>query len=115
MADPSGGAPLALLDLALGVTVAGSTRLARTVAAASRALAPTASLSAELARSLATELRRGIPGRLVAEGQAARAAAASGGKDLLGSAVRRLLDAVLDLVDLTELVERRVDLDRLAR
>ncbi len=114
MAEQSGGASLAFLDLALGVTVAGSTRLARTVAAASRVLVPTASLSAELARLLTTELRRGVPGRLVAEGQAARAAAASGGKDLLGSAIRRLFDAVLDRLDLTELVERRVDLDRLA-
>jgi hypothetical protein len=112
VANPNSSVPLTLVDLAVGIAAGGSARLARQGSAALRVLAPAGRVPGLLAGSVADRVRRG---RLHAEGEAARAAAVAAGRRLFGTVVRQVLDAVLDQVDMTGLVERRLDLDRLVR
>ena len=112
MADSNSGVPLTFADLAVGIAVGSSAGLARHGSAALRVLAPAGRVPVRLVVSVAD--RVGL-GRLHADSRAARAAALTAARDLFGTVVRGVLDAVLDQVDLTGLVEQRVDLDRIAR
>jgi hypothetical protein len=67
-----------------------------------------------LAAPPAGRLPRGLASRLVASGQRRRSAAQAAVLRRLQGLVPPVVDAVLDQIDLTELVVRRVDLDRVA-
>ena len=115
MAERSRDVSLALLDVAIGTAVSGLGGLARGRDAVSRLAAPVTGPATRAARTVADRLPAVLDGPLRAGGQAQRAAARTVVESWLGYLVPRLVEAVLDRLDLTELVVRRVDLDRVAR
>jgi len=115
MAERNTEIPLVILDLAIGAAAAGLGGLARGRDAASRLASPVTSVARRTVRWAGGGGAVGIVRRLRDTGYATRAAAGEAVRDRLLSAIPRLLDAVLDQVDLTDLVERRVDLDELVR
>jgi len=115
MAERSRDVPLALLDVAIGTAVSGLGGLARGRNVVSRLAAPVTGPAARAARTVADRLPDVLDGPLRAGGQAQRAAARAVLAGWLGYLVPRLVEAVLDRLDLTELVVRRVDLDRVAQ
>jgi hypothetical protein len=110
MAERSRDVPLVLLDVAIGAATTGLGGLARGRDAMSRLAAPVTGPAGRAARTVANHL----DGQVRARGQAQRAAARTVAESWLGYLVPRLVAAVLDRLDLTELVIRRVDLDRVA-
>ena len=114
MAERSRDVPLALLDVAIGTAVSGLGGLARGRNVVSRLAAPVTGPAARAARTVADRLPDVLDGPLRAGGQAQRAAARAVLAGWLGYLVPRLVEAVLDRLDLTELVMSRVDLDRIA-
>jgi hypothetical protein len=115
MAERNTEIPLVILDVAIGAAAAGLGGLGRGRDAASRLASPVTSLARRTVRWAGGSEAAGIARRLRDTGYAARTAAGEAVRDRLLSAVPRLLDALLDQVDLTDLVERRVDLDDLVR
>ena len=114
MAERSREVPLVLLDVAIGTAVSGLGGLARGRRAVSRLAAPVTGPAAWAARAVGDRLPAVLDGPLRATGQARRAAARATAESWLGYLVPRLVAAVLDRLDLTELVVQRVDLDRVA-
>ena len=110
MAERSRDVPLVLVDLAIGTTMTGLGGLARAGEVVSRLAAPVTRPAAQAARTVADRL----DGEVRSRGQAQRAAAVETVERWLGFLVPRLVGAVLDRLDLTELVIQRVDLDRVA-
>jgi hypothetical protein len=115
MAERSRDVPLVLLDVAIGTAVNGLGGLARGRRAVSRLAAPVTRPAARAARTVADRLPAALDGPRRASGQAQRAAAGAIAESWLGYLVPRLVAAVLDRLDLTELVIQRVDLDRVAQ
>jgi hypothetical protein len=115
MVERSRDVPLALLDVAIGTAVSGLGGLARGRDVVSRLAAPVTGPATRAARTVADRLPAVLDGPLRAGGQAQRAAARTVVEGWLGYLVPRLVEAVLDRLDLTELVVRRVDLDRVAQ
>jgi hypothetical protein len=115
MAARSKDVPLAMLDVAIGTAVSALGGLARGRDAVSRLAAPVTGTASRAARTVADRLPSVLDGPLQARGQAQRAAARAAIESWLGYLLPRFVDAVLDRLDLTELVVRRVDLDRVAR
>jgi hypothetical protein len=115
MAEPSRDVPLVLLDLAIGAAVSGLGGLARGRVAVSRLAAPVTGTAARAARTVAERLPDLPDGPVRSRGRAQRAAVRAAVESWLGYVVPRLVEAVLDRLDLTELVVQRVDLDRVAR
>jgi hypothetical protein len=115
MAERSRDVPLVLLDVAIGTAVTGLGGLARGRDAVTRLAAPVAGPLARAARTVAGRLPAVPDGPLRARGQAQRDAVEGVVEGWLGYLVPRLVAAVLDRLDLTELVIRRVDLDRVAQ
>ena len=115
MAERNRDVPLVLLDVAIGTAVSGLGGLARGRDAVSRLAAPVARPAARAVRTVADRLPAVLDGPLQARGQAQRAAVRTVAESWLGYVVPRLVAAVLDRLDLTELVIRRVDLDRVAQ
>jgi len=111
MAERTTELPLALLDVAVGTAVAALRATARPRAV----LSGLAGSATGVARAVAGGLPGGLADRLRAGGQEQRAAARTALEMRLRAAVPRLVEAVLDRLDLTELVLRRVDLDRVAQ
>ena len=110
MADGGQASALAVVDLTAGAVVT-TARLARRAASLSARWAPPLLVDAGRAgASLASQLVGDVPDRLRAQGAATRTTL----EERLLALVRPVLDLVLDQIDLTELVERRVDLDRVA-
>jgi hypothetical protein len=114
MAERSRQVPLVLLDVAIGTAASGLGRLARGRDAVSRLAAPVTAPAAWAVRAVAGRLPAALDGPLRASGQAQRAAARAAVASVLAYLVPRLVGAVLDRLDLTELVVSRVDLDRVA-
>ncbi len=81
----------------------------------SRLAAPVTGPAARAARTVADRLPDVLDGPLRAAGEAQRTAARAVVESWLGYLLPRLVGAVLDRLDLTELVVSRVDLDRVAR
>jgi hypothetical protein len=115
MAERSRDVPLVLLDVAIGTAVSGLAGLARGRDAVSRLAAPVTGPAARAARTVADRLPDVLDGPLRAAGEAQRTAARAVVESWLGYLLPRLVGAVLDRLDLTELVVSRVDLDRVAR
>jgi hypothetical protein len=115
MAQPSRDVPLVLLDVAIGTAASGLGGLARGRRAVSRVAAPVTRPAAWAVRTVADRVPAVFDGPLRASGQAQRAAARAASGSWLGYLVPRLVAAVLDRLDLTELVIQRVDLDRVAQ
>ena len=115
MAERSRDVPLVLLDVAIGTAATGLGGLARGRDVVSRLAAPVTGPAARAARTVADRLPAVLDGPLRVSGQAQRAAARAAAESWLGYLVPRLVEAVLDRLDLTELVIRRVDLDRVAQ
>ena len=115
MAERSRDVPLILLDVAIGTAASGLGGLARGRDAVTRLAAPVAGPAARAARTVADRLPAVLDGPLRARGQIQRAAARAAVESWLGYLVPRLVGAVLDRLDLTELVVSRVDLDRVAQ
>jgi hypothetical protein len=115
MAERSRDVPLVLLDVAIGTAVTGLGGLARGRDAVTRLAAPVAGPVARAARTVAGRLPTVPDGPLRARGQAQRDAVQAVVEGWLGYLVPRLVAVVLDRLDLTELVIRRVDLDRVAQ
>ena len=115
MAERSRDVPLVLLDVAIGTAASGLGGLARGRRAVSRVAAPVTRPAAWAVRTVADRVPAVFDGPLRASGQAQRAAARAASESWLGYLVPRLVAAVLDRLDLTELVTRRVDLDRVAQ
>ena len=115
MAERSRDVPLVLLDLGIGAAVIGLGGLSRGRDAVSRFAAPVTGTAARAARTFAGRLPGLSDGPVRARGQAQRDAARAAVESWLGQVVPRLLEAVLDRLDLTDLVVRRVDLDQVAR
>ncbi|MGZ4651201.1 MAG: hypothetical protein ACXV3A_11790 [Kineosporiaceae bacterium] len=106
----NGGQALAVVDLTAGALVT-TARLARRAASLSARWAPPLLVDAGRAgASLVSQLVGDVPDRLRAQGAATRTTL----EERLLALIRPVLDLVLDQIDLTELVERRVDLDRVA-
>jgi hypothetical protein len=80
-----------------------------------RLAVPAASVAARAEQAAASRLPRGFASRLAASGQRQRIRAQDAVLRRLEGLVPRVVDVVLDQIDLTELVVRRVDLDRVAR
>src|SRR5215207_1170087 len=114
VANRGTGVPLVLLDVAIGVAAAGLSEFERrrdeVRARAGAATAP----AQEALRRGAERLRPDQVRRLRVRGRARRLAVEAAVQQRLSRTVPRVLDGVLDQVDLTALVERRLDLDRLA-
>jgi hypothetical protein len=116
----SGAAAFApLVDLAVGTAEAGIRGLARGTGVATRLAARPVRAASNAQRTATRRLaaRRvsaDSVGRLRESGQALRTKAQAAALRRVRVLVPLLLDAVLDQVDLTELVVRRVDLDRVA-
>ena len=115
MAERSRDVPLVLLDVAIGTAASGLGGLARGGRAVSRVAAPVTRPAAWAVRTVADRVPAVFDGPLRVSGQAHRAAARAASGSWLGYLVPRLVAAVLDRLDLTELVIRRVDLDRVAQ
>ena len=115
MAERSRDVPLVLLDVAIGTAASGLGGLARGRRAVSRVAAPVTRPAAWAVRTVADRVPAVFDGPLRVSGQAHRAAARAASGSWLGYLVPRLVAAVLDRLDLTELVTRRVDLDRVAQ
>jgi hypothetical protein len=115
MPERSRDVPLVLLDLAIGAAATGLGGLARQRDAVSRLAAPVTGTAARAARTVADRLPAVLDGPLRTSGELHRAAARATVENWLRSVVVRLVEAVLDQLDLTELVVRRVDLNRVAR
>jgi hypothetical protein len=115
MAERSRDVPLVLLDVTIGTAVTGLGGLARGRDIVSRLAAPVTGPAARAARTVADRLPEALDGPLRASGQAKRSAARAVAESWLGYLVPRLVGAVLDRLDLTDLVIRRVDLDRVAQ
>jgi hypothetical protein len=115
MAQPSRDVPLVLLDVAIGTAASGLGGLARGRRVVSRVAAPVTRPAAWAVRTVADRVPAVFDGPLRASGQAQRAAARAASGSWLGYLVPRLVAAVLDRLDLTELVIQRVDLDRVAQ
>jgi hypothetical protein len=115
MAEPSRDVPLSLLDLAIGTAVSGLGGLARGRDVMSRLAAPVTGPAGRAARTVTDRLPAVLDGPLQARGQAQRSAALAAVESWIGYVVPWLVGAVLDRLDLTELVIRRVDLDRVAQ
>jgi hypothetical protein len=115
MAERSRDVPLVLLDVVIGTAVSGLAGLARGRDAVSRLAAPVTGPAARAARTVADRLPDVLDGPLRAAGEAQRTAARAVVESWLGYLLPRLVGAVLDRLDLTELVVSRVDLDRVAR
>ena len=115
MAERSRDVPLILLDVAIGTAASGLGGLARGRDAVTRLAAPVTGPAARAARTVADRLPAVLDGPLRARGQIQRAAARVAVESWLGYLVPRLVGAVLDRLDLTELVVSRVDLDRVAQ
>jgi hypothetical protein len=115
MAQPSRDVPLVLLDVAIGTAASGLGGLARGGRAVSRVAAPVTRPAAWAVRTVADRVPAVFDGPLRGSGRAHRAAALAASGSWLGYLVPRLVAAVLDRLDLTELVIQRVDLDRVAQ
>jgi len=115
MAERNRDVPLVLLDVAIGTAVTGLGGIARGRDVVSRLAAPVTGPAARAARTVADRLPAALDGPLRASGQAQRSATRAVAESWLGYLVPRLVEAVLDRLDLTELVIRRVDLDRVAQ
>jgi len=115
MAERNRDVPLVLLDVAIGTAVTGLGGIARGREVVSRLAAPVTGPAARAARTVADRLPAALDGPLRASGQAQRSAARAVAESWLGYLVPRVVEAVLDRLDLTELVIRRVDLDRVAQ
>src|SRR6185312_10686119 len=115
MAERSRDVPLVLLDVAIGTAASGLGGLARGGRAVSRVAAPVTRPAAWAVRTVADRVPAVFDGPLRVSGQAHRAAARAASGSWLGYLVPRLAAAVLDRLDLTELVIQRVDLDRVAQ
>jgi hypothetical protein len=115
MPQRSRDVPVVLLDLAIGTAAAGLGGLARGADVVSRLAGPVTGPATRVARTAADRLPAALDGPLRACGQTQRLAVRAAVESWLGSVVARLVAAVLDQLDLTELVVRRVDLDRVAR
>jgi hypothetical protein len=115
MAERSRDVPLVLLDVAIGTAASGLGGLARGGRAVTRLAAPVTGPAARAARTVTDRLPAVLDGPVRASGQAQRAAARAASESWLGYLVPRLVAAVLDRLDLTELVIGRVDLDRVAQ
>ena len=115
MAERSRDVPLVLLDVAIGTAMTGLGGLARGRDAVTRLAAPVTAPATRAARTVADRLPVVLDGPLRVRGQAQRAAARAVAESWLGQIVPRLVAVVLDRLDLTELVIRRVDLDRVAQ
>jgi hypothetical protein len=115
MAERSRDVPLVLLDVAIGTAASGLGGLTRGGRAVTRLAAPVTGPAARAARTVTDRLPAVLDGPVRASGQAQRAAARAASESWLGYLVPRLVAAVLDRLDLTELVIGRVDLDRVAQ
>jgi len=115
MAERNRDVPLVLLDVAIGTAVTGLVGIARGRDVVSRLAAPVTGPAARAARTVADRLPAALDGPLRASGQAQRSATRAVAESWLGYLVPRLVEAVLDRLDLTDLVIRRVDLDRVAQ
>jgi hypothetical protein len=115
MAERSRDVPLVLLDVAIGTAASGLGGIARGGRAVSRVAAPVTRPAAWAVRTVADRVPAVFDGPLRVSGQAHRAAARAASGSWLGYLVPRLVAAVLDRLDLTELVIQRVDLDRVAQ
>jgi hypothetical protein len=105
---------LALLDAVTGGCVA-TVGFATRAVNRSTALTPTGVReAAHLGAHVAARLAGGLPGHLRAQGESTRRQVVELAMRRWHEAVPAALDLVLDHVDLTELVRRRVDLDGLA-
>jgi hypothetical protein len=115
MAERSRDVPLVVLDVAIGTAVTGLGGLARGRDVVSRLAAPVTRPAGRVARTVADGLPAVLDGPLRASGRAQRSATRAVAESWLGYFVPRLVNLVLDRLDLTELVIRRVDLDRVAQ
>jgi hypothetical protein len=104
----------AVLDVATGATVAGVRRALRLTRRPAGRLLPVARRAAEVAAATAPQGVVVGVGRLRREGRSAQELLRRRGEQVFDAAVPVILDAVLDQVDLTALVLRRVDLDAIA-
>jgi hypothetical protein len=118
MPDGRRPAALVLLDLTLGTAAAGVDGLARGAGLAARLAAPPARAVAGAGREVARRLPAGPADRLRATGQQLRSTGQqlrNNARDRVQALVPLLVNAVLDQLDLTDLVVQRVDLDQVAQ
>jgi hypothetical protein len=114
---------VAVLDLTIGTAAAGASGVRRGVGVMTRLAAPAAGVASRaeqaaadrLSHRLSHRLSYRLASRLAASGQRQRSRAQDAALRRLQVLVPRVVDAVLDQIDLTELVVRRVDLDRVTR
>jgi hypothetical protein len=112
---------VAVLDLTIGAAAVGVGGVSRGVDVMTRLAAPPARAACRAEQAAAgrlpfdpLDLPRGLANRLVASGQRRRSHAQAAVLRRLQGLVPPVVDAMLDQIDLTELVVRRVDLDRVA-
>jgi hypothetical protein len=118
MPDGSRHPALVLLDLTLGTAAAGVDGLTRGAGLAARLAAPPARAVAGAGRDVARRIPAGPADRLRATGQQLQRTGRQLRDNARGRAqalVTLLANAVLDQLDLTDLVVQRVDLDQVAQ
>jgi hypothetical protein len=115
MSDRENHAALATLDLAIGSAAAGLGRPLRWAAGVHRAAAPVRARALRAARTAARRLPLPDADQLRAEGGALRESGRATVASLVQELAPRLVEAVLDQLDLTDLVTRRVDIDAIIR
>jgi hypothetical protein len=120
MADRRQQVPLAVLDLTVGAGAAGMRSLARWAGAANRLAGQPARAAWRAGQAASRRVPAGsairLQGldRLRSSGHALRNRAQLATLEQVHTLVRGLVEGVLDQLDLTDLVVRRVDLDRVA-
>src|SRR4051794_1173946 len=114
MAPSSRASALAALAVAAGASVSGARVAGRLMRGPARRILPVARQAAEAGAAAAPRGVVDLVDRWRHEGGAARDRLRQRAEELFAAAVPMVLDAVLDQVDLTALVLRRVDLDAVA-
>jgi hypothetical protein len=116
--DGSRHAALVFLDVTLGAAAVGVGGLTRGAGLAARLAAPPARAVAGAGREVARRIPAGPADRLRATGQQLQNTGQrlrNNARDRLQALVPLLVDAVLDQLDLTDLVVQRVDLDEVVQ
>ena len=114
MSQSTADSARAVLDVATGATVAGMRRALQLTRRPAGRLLPVARRAAEVGAATAPQGVVDAVGRLRREGRSTQERVRRRAVQLFDASVPVVLDAVLDQVDLTALVLRRVDLDAIA-
>src|SRR5690349_6846565 len=114
MAEGSAGSALAVLDVATGTCLACAHAVERIAAPPARRLRPLVLRARTIGTALAPVVVFDAGERLERTGRRARARLGTRSLQLLDALVPVVVDLILDRLDLTALVLRRVDLDAVA-